>query len=228
MIDKKFILYCLESISMVVFTDSFFILNGEEVTTDFGRTEARITGGFSIPLDPGQNITETLLFMQVRRIGGFSDGRIQAFLNGVKIWDQKASFGRTTAFEFDSSINRDLIMTDGSTNILEFRFFQGFPDGLNRWQATAQLTYNGNTEREPTEPPEVEPPIIDTDPSEGESPPFFEPGSFADILFGNADRVIRTVVIAGVIVAGVFIIPPVARSITATQKLRKKTSRSAV
>ena len=118
--------------------------------------------------------------------------------------------------------------TNFLTNLLEFRFFQGGFDGLNRWQATAQLIYNGNTENPPDEPPVIEPPIIDTDPSEGDSPPFFDPGSFADLLFGDANKIIRTVVIAGVIVAGVFIIPPVARSITATQKLRKKTSKTAV
>lgn len=209
---------------MVVFTESFFIMNGEEITTDFGRTEARLTGRFSIPLDPGQTITENLLFMEVRRIGGFSDGRIQAFLNGVKIWDKEAKFGDIGPFRFDSQIDRNLVFQDGTINLLEFRFFQGGIDGLNRWQATAQFIYNGNTEEAPSMPPTVEQPIPDLDPTEGDSPPFFDPGGVGDFLFGSTDKIIRTVVVIGVVVAAAVIIPPVARSITATQKLRKVTA----
>ena len=199
-------------------------MNGEQVTTDFGRTQANLTGRFSIPLDPGQMITENLLFMEVRRIGGFSDGRIQAFLNGVKIWDIEAKFGDIGPFRFDSSIDRDLVFQDGTVNLLEFKFFQGGFDGLNRWQATAQFIYNGNTEQPPSTPPVVETPVADLDPTEGDSPPFFDPGSFADILFGDTDKIIRTVAVVAVGIGLIIVVPPIARAVTATQKVRKVTA----
>lgn len=203
---------------MVVFTDSVLIMNGEEVTTDFGRTQANVTGRFSIPLDPGQSITETLMFIQIQRIGGFSDGRVQALLNGVKIWEKQSKLGSTAPLTFDSSINRDLIATDGSTNNLEIRVFQGGFDGLNRWVITSQLIYNGNTEEPPTQPPDVEPPIVDPDPTEGDSPPFFDPGSIGDFLFGSTEKIVRTVAVAAVGVGIIIVVPPVAKAITAIKR----------
>ncbi len=201
-----------------VFTEQLTLIASEEITTDFGRTEAKVSSPFAIPLDPGQEIVQTLMFLEVQRIGGFSPGRVQVFLNRQKIFDQEWPLGFTGPVGFDKAIDTNLFFTDGSENILEVRVFQGSFDGLNRWIVFAQLIYNGNTFEEPSMPPIVSPPIIDLDPTEMPGDGFF------DFLFGDFNKTLRTITIVGVVVAAAVLIPPVARAITATQRLRRKTA----
>ena len=47
---------------------------------------------------------------------------------------------------------------------------------------------------------------------------------FVDFLFGDINKTARTLAIAGAVVVGVIVIPPVARAITATQRVRRKTA----
>jgi len=209
-----------------VFTEQILLFGSDEITTDFGRTEARLSSPFTIPLDPGQKIAQTLMFLEVQRIGGFSPGRVQVILNRTKIFDQEWPLGFTGTVGFDKAIDPDLFFTDGTQNILEVRFFQGPFDGLNRWIVFAQLIYNGNTFQEPSMPPEVGEVIPDEDPTEGAGDG--DGGIFGfdvvDFLFGDVNKTVRTIAIVGGVVAAAVIIPPVARAITATQKVRRRTA----
>ncbi len=201
-----------------VFTETIQLFRNDEITTDFGRTEARISSPFAIPLDPGQEIAQTLMFVAINRIGGFSEGRVQVILNGTKLFDNIWPFGFVGTLGFDKAIDPNLFFTDGTPNILEVRVFQGQFDGLNRWTIAGQLIYNGNTFEEPSKPPIVNPPIIDEDPTEMPGDGFF------DFLFGDLNKTVRTLAIVGVVVAAAVLIPPVARAITATQRVRRVTA----
>jgi hypothetical protein len=165
-----------------------------------GRTQARITIPFRIPLDPGQVIAQNIMFLSVQRIGGFSNGKVRAFLNGSQIFEADWPIGRWTPVGFDKEVSKTLIKTDGSLNTFEVRVEQGFFDGLNTWEIFSQLTYNGNTVEPPTEPPSTEPPIVE-DPTQDNPPPEHEcdPLDIQCKLFGDTGKVLTTVTtIAGV------------------------------
>lgn len=199
---------------MVVFTKLLILNNNNVITTDFGRTQARIEIPFKIPLDPGQEITENIMFLSVQRIGGFSPGKVRAFINGQKIFEADSLFGATAPIGFDKLISNNLIKIDGSTNIFEVRVEQGPIDGLNTWDIFSQFTYNGNTAEPPTEPPEVDPPII-TDPT-GDLPPPEQECELFDIqckLFGNTEKTFGTVLILAGFGIAVFGVAQVAKLI---------------
>lgn len=191
---------------MVVFSELLVLNKNDIITTDFGRTQARIKIPFRIPLDPGQEIAQDIMFLSVQRIGGFSPGKVRAFINGQQIFVGDWPFGRTVPVGFDKEISKQLIKTDGSLNEFEVRVEQGPIDGLNTWEIYSQLIYNGNTEEPPSEPPTTEPPIIE-DPTQDNPPPETECELF-DIqcqLFGNTSKILTTLVIlvgAGVGVYG--------------------------
>lgn len=187
----------------LVFTESILINQNEEVTTDFGRTQAEIIRNFRIPLDQGQELTSLLMFIEWDRFGGFSDGTVQATLNGRKIADFKWPIGRTEPIIFDQNIDKNLIKTDGSDNELVIRFFQGAFDGLNRWSVTSQITYNGNTEQAPSKPPQVDPPIIDPDPTKGQSVGIIN--QVREALFGDVKKTVTTLAIGALVIGGVVI-----------------------
>jgi len=199
---------------MVVFTELLVLNNNNVITTDFGRSQARIEIPFTIPLDPGQKINENIMFLSVQRIGGFSPGKVRAFMNGQKIFEADSLFGATAPIGFDKLISNNLIKTDGSTNIFEVRVEQGPIDGLNTWDIYSQLIYNGNTEEPPSEPPIIEPPII-TDPTGDLPPPEQECAPF-DIqcqLFGNTEKTFGTALILVGVGIGVFGLAQVAKII---------------
>lgn len=193
----------------LVFTNSFEVIKSTEITTDVFDTDAEISGVFRIPLDPGQTITADSLFVQIERIGGFLKGFIDIFINGVRVGNFEWPSGRTEAIVFDESV-RSFLKLDGSSNVLSVKVrSQGF-DGLNKWIIRSQFTYNGNTEAPPSEPPEVEPPIIDDSQPGGPDEPPPGQGGFLDFLFGDFDKSIRTLLIGGGVLVGVVALTQVA------------------
>ena len=190
----------------LVFTNSFILIESQEIETDIFDQDAEITAPFRIPLDSDQEFTAGKIFIRIDRIGGFLKGFITILLNGRIIRRAEWVSGRTEPIILDLDIPA-FIRTDGTTNELKVRVKSQI-DGLNKWIIFSQITYNLNTAEAPIEPPDVEPPIIDDSKPGGPDEP--EKNFITELLFGDINKTIRTVAIAAVAVGGVIVLSQVA------------------
>lgn len=187
---------------------------------------------FSIPVGPGQKIQFARVFARVQPIENDATKRlaIVEFNNrgvGERIW---GLFEQGTPLVIDKEINVAGIKPNEENEITIV--LESVNNLFNevRWQVFADFFYTlvdevTGIEEEPPTPPILGEPddIVIDDPDDS----LFD-FDFGNFLFGDVNKTIRTVAIVGVVIIGVVVIPPLARAVTATQKLRTKTSRSAV
>jgi len=207
--------------NQLVFTESIFLFDAQEVTTDLGRTVAEIDQNIFIPLDEGQELTAVLIGGCFSRVGGFdpfSQAKVELFVNGRKLFEQGWPFGRTEPICLDINPPPEIFKVDGTANLIKVRFTQSPLDGLNRWSFQGNLIYNGNTEESPTIPPSVEPPIINPDPTEGQSRGPLE--QLSDALFGDAKKTATTIAVIAVVLGGAVIAISLSRKSPQARSIR--------
>ena len=187
-----------------------------------------ITIPFTIPVGPGQRIDFARVFSQIDILDGAATQRAARILFngrdlGSNIWGQFD----TETFVVDKEVNIQGIKPNEENTItimIEQKFSPLFANA--KWKLFADFFYTivnemtGQEEAPPEAPMLGEPEIIDfEDPTDDIFG--FDIGKF---LFGDTNKIIRTVVIIGAVIAGVLVIPPIARAVTATQRLRRKTA----
>jgi len=203
-----------------------------EVSTENPITDSSLrifTIPFTVPVGPGQRIDFARVFAQVDILDNaatqlatkvlFNNREIGSF-----IW---AQFQNET-FVLDVPVNLQGVKINEENTIsilIEQKFSPFFANA--RWRIFADFFYTvvsqttGQEEAPPEAPMLGEPEIIDfEDPPDGGIFGF----NISDFLFGDTNKIIRTVAIVGGVVAAVILIPPIARAVTATQRLRRKTA----
>ena len=184
---------------------------------------------FTVPVDPGQKISFARVFAQIDILdSAFTQRAARILFNGrevgTNIWPQFD----TETFTVDQSVSLFGIkpnQTNTITIMVEQKFsplfanarFKIFADFF--YQVVNEVTVEEETPSQDPVLEDVE--IIEVPEANGE-------GIFgidiADFLFGDLDKTVRTLAIVGVVIVGVIVVPPVARAITATQKVRAKTA----
>jgi len=183
---------------------------------------------FTVPVDPGQKISFARVFAQIDILDtAFTQRAARILFNGREvgsnIWPQFDS----ETFIVDQSVSLFGIKpneTNEITILVEQKFSPLFANA--RFKLFADFFYtvvNEVTGEEET--PSVDPVLEDVEVievPEGDGGPFgFD---FADFLFGDVNKTVRTLAIVGVVIVGVIVVPPLARAVTATQRLRRKTA----
>lgn len=190
-----------------------------EVTTINPITQSSLrifTIPFTVPVGPGQKIDFARVFAQIIILdnAGTELATRILFNNrdiGNFIWRQ---FENQT-FTLDKSVSLQGVKINEENTItimIEQKFSPFFANA--RWRLFADFFYTvvseitGQEEAPPEAPMLGEPEIIDfEDPPDGGIFGF----DFADFLFGDVDKTLRTVAIVGAVIAGVVIIPPVVK-----------------
>lgn len=194
-----------------------------EVTTINPITQSSLrifTIPFTVPVGPGQEIDFARVFAQIIILdnGGTELATRILFNNrdiGSFIWRQ---FENQT-FTLDKPLNLQGVKINEENTItimIEQKFSPFFANA--RWKLFADFFYTvvseitGQEEAPPEAPMLGEPEIIDfEDPPDGGIFGF----DFADFLFGDLDKTLRTVAIVGAVIAAVVVIPPVVRLVRA-------------
>lgn len=215
------------------------VTNTEVVTKNpITQSSLRIfTFPFTVPVDSDQKIDFARVFAQIDILDGAGTSLATRILFngrdvGSNIWAQSL-IGDYPTFIVDQMVSLAGVKvneTNEITIMVEQKFSPFFQNA--RFKIFSDFFYsvvNKSTGQE--EIPSVPPVLEDVEVIEVPAPPD-DNGifgfNFSDFLFGDLEKTIRTVAVIGVVIVGVIIIPPVARSITATQKLRTKTSKTAV
>ena len=176
---------------------------------------------FTIPVGPGQKIQFARVFARVEPVENDGTKRlaIVEFNNrsvGDRIWEL---FEAGSPLILDKQISVAGIKPNEENEITivleqKFNIF-----GSVRWKVFADFFYtlvNEVTGEE--EAPPVPPVLGEPEDIVVEVPTGFD---FGDFLFEDVNKTIRTVAIIGVVIVGVIVIPPLARAVTVTQKLRR-------
>jgi len=183
---------------------------------------------FTVPVDPGQKISFARVFAQIDILdSAFTQRAARVLFNGREVGSNIWPQFDTESFVVDQSVslfgikpnevNEITIMVEQKFSPLfanaRFKIFADF-----FYQVVNEVT---GEEEEPSEDPVLEDVEIIEVP-EGDGSPFgFD---FTDFLFGDVNKTVRTLAIVGVVIVGVIVVPPVARAITATQKVRRVTA----
>lgn len=190
-----------------------------EVTTINPITQSSLrifTIPFTVPVGPGQKIDFARVFAQIIILdnAGTELATRILFNNrdiGNFIWRQ---FENQT-FTLDKPVSLQGVKINEENTItimIEQKFSPFFANA--RWRLFADFFYTvvseitGQEEAPPEAPMLGEPEIIDfEDPPDGGIFGF----DFADFLFGDVDKTLRTVAVVGAVIAAVVVIPPVVR-----------------
>ena len=183
---------------------------------------------FTIPVDPGQKIDFARVFAQIEILDNAGTQlAARVLFNGREVGSNIWAQFETTTFIVDQSVSLAGIKANEINEItimIEQKFSPFFATA--KWRLFADFFYTVRNEitGEPEEP-SVTPVLEDVEVIEV---PEAEDDIFGfdivNFLFGDVNKTVRTIAIVGVVVAAAVLIPPVARAITATQRLRRKTA----